>query len=269
MGFLDGLPKKRFGGRSHEVGRAVLLGWVVAIVASIVAVLLGAPLAGGLTFFSMFGLHFVGVIAGALLQSRARGLLRQAEAVAVRDPAGALDRARNALVIGLPGAEPSLRAWLLVAQCAEEAGALADAGEALRRGLDRGGAHVPRELFVHAHLLWAFVKAALGDLDGAERSLGTFGAVDLANPLLYAEYMRAKAMLLYRRGAFREVVDVANEAFGRAAIRTKRDAALYASLRHSAMLRLDGGHPMRAAHDAPEEAWLESVAPELVTRRAT
>lgn len=266
---LDGLPAKRNRGTSHRIIRAWLLTWLAAIAGIVASVAVGVPQVAAVVFTSMFVGHFAVVITTVLIQTRARNALGRAEAALVSDPARALAEAKRALSLGLGGLRDSLRAWLVVAQCAEAAGALDDADEALRRGL--ASPRVPdRGLFVHAHQLWAFVKAARGDLEGAERSLATLGSVDFANPLLHAEYTRARAMLLYRRGAYREVVDVVTEAFARAAVRSPRDAALYEALRRSSMLRLEGegGHPMRVGAPAGEEAWLDDVAPELALLRA-
>lgn len=265
MTFLEGLPRTRSGGRSHRLGQALLLGWLVGVALGVASGVAGYPFVMGIIIPVLFVTHFVVVITLALMQTRAAAAIDRAESLAETDSARAVEEARHALVVGTKSGAQALRAWLVLARCAEEAGALADADEALRRGVD-ARPQADRGMLVHAHLLWAFVKAARGDVEGAERSAGIFGTVDVGNAILFAEYLRAKAMILYRRGAYREVIDVADEAAARAAIRNGRDAALYASLRQSSMLRLEaalGGGPLRVAHDPREEAWLESAVPDL------
>lgn len=271
MSFLAGLPER--GEKTafeQRMAKAIPFVWFgfggVGCFGGLVA---GQPAIAGPCGVLFMVLHMSIVFAGISAQARRRRALEEAKTLAHTDIQAAYAKAAEALRTATGSPKEALEAWLIVAQAAEEAGALTEADEALARGMWTLR-QVDRGLVVHAHLLRAFVCGARGDVATAERELMTAGTLDLQNGLLYAEYMRARAMILYRKGQFKEVVDVVDEAFARAAIRNQRDAVLYASLKQSAMLRIEaaaGHHPMRIAHPEDAEAWLENVVPEL-SRRA-
>ena len=196
---------------------------------------------------------------------RSDRLLAEAEAALGRDPDRAMLAAREAIAIGTSASDKRLRSWMVLAQIAEARGEFADADEALNRGLVRRGRGVrwDRGLVVHALLRRAFACAAHGAVDEAERCLRDCYADELANPLYAAEEARARIVVAYRRGHFREVAERVTDAFGRGAVADERHRGLLEALRQSSMLRLDaeaGVHPMRVAADVHEaDDWVDAL----------
>lgn len=199
---------------------------------------------------------------------RCATLVADAESTWLADPERALMQSREALSLGTTDSSTELRAWLVVARAAEARGAFADASEAIGCGLASGG---NRDLVMFARALRAFFDACRGALDDAEAGL-------LRVPLhpvsveTATERMRARTMLFYRQGRFRETVDTVTEALGKGLGRRERDAAFFEAMMQSARLRLDvaatGGHPMRVAAAPELEAWLDVIEPELAAAKA-
>src|SRR4051812_31992375 len=170
---LDGLPRSVRGSLTSRVFQGYFLLFFASIGGVSLALRLGSGMAALATFFTMFLAHFAVIIASVMLQGRAVRALAGAEAMLATDPLAAHAAVSQALKTGLSG-DRYMRAWLLVARVAEEQGALDDADEALRRALCfRGGTRAPiTPAIVRAvHMRRAFVHAAMGRLDEAEKEL--------------------------------------------------------------------------------------------------
>jgi hypothetical protein len=269
MSLLEGLPKTQ----QRALAQRVLAGYAIVFFFGLGGIMLALRLQsqnGGLlavaAFFTLFFLHFAAIITGIVLQSRAVRALSVAELTYDADTKAAFDAAKKGIRLGLAG-NRYVRAWLVVARYAEDQGALADAEEALARASKaRGGRAGPLDKSLLAAVCYrrAFLQAALGRLDEAEKSLAGVG--EIADPAIRAEYTRARALLLYKRGDFRRVVDLAASAS--AHLPLERDRALLAALARSSMLRLEGtGSPMRVAEEPEHDDWIAVVAPELRASR--
>lgn len=265
---LEGLPAAWHGGlvpRSGLFAMAGLFAGGIAAMALSRSASESPALAVGL-FVGMFLTALGTVVFSALLQTRALRSLVVAKRLLPSDTRAALDAASKALRIGMKP-EPTMRAWVIVAQCAEELGELEDADEALRRASASGAVGIPKSLVLHVHLRRAFVRAALGDPDGAEKELVEVGDHDLDDELR-AEYTRANALILYRRGQFKDVVDLAASAKRLEG----RHRALVSALARSSMLRLDApATPLRVAVEPAEEeheAWIERIVDHAISRNS-
>jgi tetratricopeptide (TPR) repeat protein len=263
---VEGLPKSVRGSLASRLFQAYFALFLSSIGAVALALRLGSGIAALATFFTMFVLHFAVIITSVILQGRAVRALAGAEAMVTTDPVAAHAAAATALRTGLSG-DRYMRAWLLVARIAEENGALQDAEEALRRALRFHGGTRTRnspETIRAVHMRLAFVYAATGRLDEAEKELATCTSFELSNDAVRAEYTRAKALSLYKRGRFRQVVDLATSA----RISLERDRRFLDALARSSLLRLEAGAaPMRIAEEPQHDEWIERVVPELRARR--
>lgn len=250
----------------QRIIRAWLLLWLAVILScAATATWIGrdSPLmiACALAFSAMFFGHFIVVFGGMFVQSRAQKLVDEAEAIAARDPDTALAHLRRALHLG-PRPPSITRAWMLAAQIAEERKEWKDVRFALERALDRQSWHAQRSLLVDIHLRLAFACAVLGDVGAATKHIGIFGSVDQNQPRLVARHLCARAILAFKQGHHRDVVDIVEN--GRGIILDARDAALLRALEQSSMMRMEG---LRAAAPTdPIDDWMESVAPELAAR---
>jgi hypothetical protein len=256
---------------THRLVRTWLLLWALVIAFSIGAAVLGphgspVQIAAGFAFGAMFVLHFAVVLTGIFLQGRARKHLDRATAMAESDPTAALALARRAIGLGMPN-RSMMRAWLLVARFAAAEGRWNEADEALARAHETKGWLNERDAVVHLALQTAFVKAVLGELDDAEKQLLVFGTVDESHPRRLSDWVRAKALLLYKRESFRAVVDFLEMWRPRITI-AERDAALLAAIEQSSLLRMQAGGAHRvAAPSREDDAWLDTVL-ELERREA-
>jgi hypothetical protein len=229
--------------RGTIVGRIVLamLGtWTLGFV----GILLFAALPGHPTFLAAalpcaLGAHMLGVVAGVILQSVAAGRIARAEAIFVTDPRAAAALAASALRIG-PRRPARTRAVLLLARDAHRRGAWGEVVLAARRS----GRHALGERSERAEIatLEAFALARLGDdLAAAEQRLQFVGNVDLvASHAVRATWLAANALLAFRRGHHRAVLDLFSAEGAWLSSVAPRDGALVAALARASMARTEG-----------------------------
>ncbi|HEY8073118.1 MAG TPA: hypothetical protein VIF62_03395 [Labilithrix sp.] len=256
---IEHLPRTAAGTRKGRL----FVAFAATLVACLAAMAIGvatqtAPLAFG-AFGAVFLLAFAALPVALVVNAQAGRALEEMRRTS--DPQARVAWALRLVRIGTMS-DPWIEAWLVLARFHEQLSALAYAEEALVRAqrapAGRGRKPSPR-LLALVHFRLAFVRAALGRVDEAERML--YGA-SAADPSLRGAYTRAAAMVAYKRGRFRDVVDLAASSHAE----DERDRALFYALEQSSLLRLAGGSPERAA-EAPHDEWMERLVPELRARQ--
>ncbi len=264
---LDGLPRSAWGTIIQRLTGGAFVFLLAGFGGTALVASAHLDTAAAVTLIATMALYVLLVSFSGTLGTRAVRSLAGAKALLDTDRAAALHAARRALQVGVFG-DRWVAAWLLVANDAEERGDLATAEEALVRALrarytKRAPVTAERRLAVRLRL--AFVRAALGRLDEAEQEIERVTPYHLEAYAIRAEYTRAQALVMYKRGRFRDVVELAarTDALSRA-----EDRALVTALGRSAMLRLDAAaSPMRVAGEAEEPEWIERLVPELRARQ--
>lgn len=199
-----------------------------------------------------------------------------ADEVVESDPEKAMELTRHALTSGAAGGVRVL-GWLVAARVHERIGDFAKADEAIDLAVKRSESMtLDAPLLLRLRLQMAFVKAAVGDVNTASKTLAAVQRHELADPLSTADYARARALIAYRKGEHAEVIDIVAQELAEGAVDRTRDVALLEQLRASSRLRIEGGGPMRVAVDPGategalprDEEWVHALVAEPADKKA-